>query len=89
MNISLYDLPRSPREAYITCRLIIKGRWIEAENIIIKDPYYAYWYAVDIINGRLPENMHNMMLLQATIENSAAEFYNDCYWAKEYFDFIK
>jgi hypothetical protein len=35
--------------------IIIKGRWIEAEDIIKKDPYHAYCYAKDVIKGRWNE----------------------------------
>jgi hypothetical protein len=34
---------------------IVKGRWPEAEPIIIKDPEYAYLYARSVIKGRWPE----------------------------------
>jgi hypothetical protein len=62
---------------YFYARDNIKGRWIEAENIISTNSYCTYLYAKNVIKGKLPENMHNMMLLHA-----------DDY-AKEYFNFIK
>jgi hypothetical protein len=31
---------------------LIKGRWVEAEEFIEKDPGYAYHYAYNIIKGR-------------------------------------
>ena len=34
---------------------VIKGRWSEAEPIIMKDPRYASWYALNIIKGRWPK----------------------------------
>ena len=34
---------------------IIKGRWEEAEPVIMKDVWYAYLYAKDIIKGRWEE----------------------------------
>jgi hypothetical protein len=51
--------------AYFYAKNVIKGRWVEAENIISTSPPHIYWYAIDVIKGKLPENMHNMMLLHA------------------------
>ena len=33
----------------------IKGRWSEAEPMIARDPYWAYWYAKNVIQGRWPK----------------------------------
>jgi len=44
---------------------VIKGRWIEAEDVIMTDPMYSYLYAFQIVRGKLPEKMHNMMILHA------------------------
>ena len=71
----------SPRCAYIYALEIISGRWIEAEDIIMTDALWSYHYAIYVIKGKLPENMHNMMLLHA-IKNS-----NN--YAIKYFEFIK
>jgi len=68
--------------SYLYSNYIIKGRWIEAEDIIMNDPHNTYYYAVNIIKGKLPEKMHNMMILHA-IKNL-----ND-FHVKEYFEFIK
>ena len=67
---------KDPYYAYSYATNVIKSRWIEAENIICTSSEYTYWYAVDVIKARLPENMHNAMLLYA----------DD--WAKLYLDFI-
>jgi hypothetical protein len=56
---------------------VMRSRWIEAEDIISTNSQYSYLYAYYIIKGKLPENMHNMMLLHADK------------WAKLYFNFIK
>ena len=66
---------KNPQYAYRYARFIIKGRWIEAENIISTVPQYAYWYAFRIIKGKLPENMHNMMLLHGLKEDYHAKYY--------------
>ena len=71
-----------PRIAYYYARNIIKSRWEKAENVIMNHPLYCYCYAADVIKGKLPEKMHNMMILHA-IKNS-----NDV-WVKYYFERIK
>ena len=68
---------KDPLHAYYYALNVIGSRWIEAENIISTNPIYAYLYAREIIKGKLPENMHNAMMLHADE------------WAKYYFDFIK
>jgi hypothetical protein len=65
---------KDPYYAYFYARDVIKNRWIEAENIISTSSEYAYFYARFIIKGKLPENMHNMMLLHA--DNYAKEYLN-------------
>ena len=72
-------------DSWVSCRYaecIIRGRWIEAEDIIMTSPPDSYYYASDVIKGKLPEKMHNMMILHA-IKNS-----NDV-WVKYYFERIK
>jgi len=71
-----------PWFSYLYALGVIKCRWIEAENIIMTDPDNCFLYAKDVIKGKLPEKMHNMMILHA-IENS-----ND-FWVKRYFELIK
>jgi len=56
---------------------VIKGRWELGEPAISKNAYYSYHYALDVIKGRLPDFMHNALLL------SNNEF------AKEYVVYIK
>ena len=68
---------KDPYYAYQYARDLIKKRWIEAENIISTDSWYAYLYAENVIQGKLPENMHNAMLLYAD------------HWSKRYFNYIK
>ena len=71
----------SPRFAYQYAFKIIKGRWIEAEDIIVTSPYHCYAYAEDIIKGKLPEKMHNMMLLHAIEDPNHL-------WTRQYFLFV-
>ena len=42
-------------------RDVIKGRWPEADPIIIREPYLAYHYAKDVIKGRWPEAESKIM----------------------------
>jgi len=70
---------RSPSHAYLYALDVIKGRWMEAEDLIMNYSLESYSYAKCVIKGKLPEKMHNMMILHA-IKNS-----NDI-WAKAYFD---
>jgi len=49
--------------SYFYAMDVIKDRWIEAEDIIMLDPVGSYLYAVNLIKGKLPDKMHNMMIL--------------------------
>ena len=43
---------QAPFWAYWYAKNVIRGRWIEAEPIIMRSPYRAYRYAKDVIKGR-------------------------------------
>ena len=45
----------TPENLYWHAEEVIKGRWLEAEPIIMEDPTYACWYAKLIIKDRWPE----------------------------------
>ena len=71
----------TPYEAY--CKAHDAGKRLpELENIIMTSSYVSQLYAKWVIKGKLPEKMHNMMILHG-IKNS-----NDI-WVKSYFEFIK
>jgi len=53
-------------------RDIIKDRWEKAEPAISKDAESSYCYAKYIIKGRLPDFMHNALLLSN--DESAKEY---------------
>jgi len=63
--------------SFYYARHIIKGRWELAEPIISKDAHLSYLYARYAIKGRLPDFMHNALLLS-----------NNEY-TKKYVEFIK
>jgi len=43
---------------------VIKDRFIIAEPTISKDAQYSYYYAKYVIEGKLPDFMHNQMILE-------------------------
>jgi len=61
---------------------VIKGRWVEAEDFIMTKSNSLLLYAQYVIKGKLPDKMHNMMILHAIKDP-------DDYCAKEYFRLIK
>jgi len=63
--------------SYYYARHIIKGRWELAEPTISKNAFYSCWYAKYVIEGKLPDFMHNQMIL------------NNDESTKEYVKFIK
>ena len=67
--------------AYLYSKNVIKDRWIEAEDTIMKDLDSSYRYARYVIKGKLPNKMHNTMLFCAMEDPS-----ND--YLKRYFEFI-
>jgi hypothetical protein len=42
-----------------------RKRLPELEDIIMTCSMYCYFYSQDIIKGKLPDKMHNMMILHA------------------------
>lgn len=53
---------------------VIKGRWEPGEEAISSSTEYMYLYAKDVIGGRLPDPLHNKMVLSESDE-----------WTKKYF----
>ena len=51
--------------SFFYARHLIKGRWIEAEDVIMTNAAHSYYYARETIKGKLPDKMHNMMMLYA------------------------
>jgi len=43
---------KDPEWACLYARTIIKDRWPEAEEYIMKASEWAYWYTRDVIKGR-------------------------------------
>ena len=80
---SLYEdiILGNPFFAYLYSKNIIKDRWIEAEDIIMKDLDSSSRYAQYVIKGKLPNKMHNTMLFCAMEDPSNG-------YLKRYFEFI-
>ena len=70
----------SPWFSCLYAERVIKDRWEEAEDIIMIHPAYVCFYAF-VIKGKLPEKMHNMMLLNCIK-------YPDNQYVKEYFELL-
>jgi len=49
-DTSHHKLITDPVDAFHYTKDVIKGRWPEAEPIIMTEPHYAYYYARDVIN---------------------------------------
>jgi len=63
--------------SYCYAKIVIKGRFILAEPTISKSAGYSYYYARNVIKGKLPDFMHNQMILE-----------NNTY-TKKYIEFIQ
>ena len=77
----------TPKEAYWKAYDEYEAgkRLPELEDIIMTSFSESYYYATDIIKDKLPDKMHNIMLLHA-MENSNGR----CnIWVKYYFNFIR
>jgi len=53
----------TPQEAYDKARNL-GLRIPKLEQTISKDAQYSYFYAIDVIKGKLPDFMHNQMILE-------------------------
>jgi len=63
--------------SFLYALYVIKGRWELGEPVISKNAEYSYFYAQDVIRGRLPDFMHNQMI----IDNNE--------YTKQYVEFIQ
>jgi len=50
--------------SYLYAKNIIKGKWELGEPAISKNACCSYCYALYVIKGRLPDLMHNQMILE-------------------------
>lgn len=66
------------------CRELVKDRWEEAEAIFAKNPDALLEYSKNVLEDKLPENLHNMMICY-----SLSDDYDAKRTSKEYLDFVK
>jgi len=71
----------SPFYSYLYAKDVIKRRWIEAEDIIMPDSFIVWLYSREVIKGKLPEKMHNMMILHGIKDPDDSS-------VKNYFEYI-
>jgi len=50
--------------SYLYAKHVIKGRWELGEAAISRNAKYSYLYAKYAIEGKLPDFMHNQMILE-------------------------
>ena len=71
------------------CETVLKGRWEEFEDILFgmnnteKQAEYVYQYAKNVIKGKLPEVLHNKMIMTYSM-NRNDEFLVKYFKAKKY-----
>lgn len=58
---------RLPRAAHDFAEHVVKGRWEEGEGLLGSDPADLCRYAKDVIKDVLPDNLHQIMLMQSFI----------------------
>jgi len=59
--------PAISKDAFYSYRYaieVIEGRFVLGEPAISKEAEYSYYYAKYVIKGKLPDFMHNQMILE-------------------------
>jgi len=56
-------ISKDAKYSYYYAFFVIKDRFILGEPSISQDAFYSFHYATDVIKGRLPDFMHNQMIL--------------------------
>lgn len=56
-----------PKFCVLYSKNILKSRFLVAEKVIASDPVAAYLYAKHVIDGPLPEEMHNQLLIESFV----------------------
>ena len=74
---SSYVMDVDARTAVRYAATVIKGRWPEAEHIILQDPVEAAWYAVNVLGRRWPELEPKLIRLTSTWDREI--LYNYCW----------
>lgn len=98
------SISQIPTNLVVYAKEVVKGRLSEKlESCLIGDPYSCFEYSWQILDGRLPETLHNFMFC-ANLDTNISPRYRGCYQRKldeadeynpdysspkEYFEFIK
>lgn len=72
------SISRSAKYSYLYAFFILGRRFELGEKAIARSTEYSWRYAVDILRGKLPEELHNRMLAKATFGQS--DKYTDLYF---------
>ena len=87
-----YIILADPWYSFLYAAHVIEGQWKEAEDVIMDDPQASFYYSKDVIEGKLPDKMHNRMLLYAIEKSSYLDpeliLISTGKWVKLYFEFI-
>lgn len=73
------SIKKNPRIAVMYAAEILNKRWFDAEIYIVNSSRDMLEYAKNPIKGKLPERLHNQMIINAM---------NGCGYAKKYFDWL-
>jgi len=99
-EISLIEhiIKKNPKNAYWYAEDIIKGRWPEAEPVIMTRMLWAYRYAEAIIKGRWPEAepyimesveyayMYAQFVIKGRWKEAEETIMTEKYWWNKYYD---
>lgn len=64
----LGELKKSPRLCALWAGVHVGGRWREMESVISGDHLAMYMYSSKVLGGRLPNEMHNRMVMESYLE---------------------
>lgn len=77
------SISKSGADALKYARSIVRGRWEAGEEAIGESPELMYLYAKDVFKGRLPDALHNKMVM-LSYSDQADEFVTKYCKAKKY-----
>lgn len=78
-------IPHQPRRrnAIVSyARDVAKGRWEEAEDELVMSPRHLYGYAKEVMKGRLPEGLHEKMVMHGFLNDRFGKMYVQRYAQK-------
>lgn len=78
-------IPHPPRRRNAIvwyARDVAKGRWEEAEDELAMSPRHLYGYAKEVMKGRLPEGLHEKMVMHGFLNDRFGKMYVERYAQK-------